>query len=61
MSKQILLDLIEDIPATDWPDIWAALFNATYETAMAAPQIAEALKTQWSQIDIDELIAHLED
>ncbi len=61
MSTQRLLDLIPDIPADDWPAVWAAIFNATFETAMAAPEMAAALKAQWSQIDIDELIVQLEE
>ncbi len=60
MSTQQLLELIPDVPADDWPAVWAAIFNATFETAMAAPEMAEALKVQWNRDDIDELIAQLE-
>ena len=61
MSKRQLIALIDDVPPDDWPAVWAAIFNATFESALAAPEMAEALKAQWSRIDIDELIAQLED
>ncbi len=59
-NTQHIIDLAPDIPTDDWPSIWHALFNATFESTMAASEIAQALKTQWSQTDIDELIAQLE-
>lgn len=60
MNTQQLVTYFDDIPANDWPAVWAAIFNATFEDAMAAPQMAAALKSQWSQIDVDELVAQLE-